>query len=60
MPLRIFDYKERTTQQGQSPVVQHQDIDTSQFVTWDDFDKRLKEKLQEIFMDKKKEVEIDG
>lgn len=60
MPLRIFDYTERNNQQSQNQVMQHKEIDTSQFVTWEDFDKRLKEKLQEIFMDKKKGVEIDG
>ena len=60
MPLRIFDYTERNQQQPQNPVLQHKEIDTSQFVTWDDFDKRLKEKLQEIFVDRKKEVEVDG
>lgn len=60
MPLRIFDYTERNQQQSQNPVLQHKEIDTSQFVTWDDFDKRLKEKLQEIFVDRKKEVEVDG
>lgn len=60
MPLRIFDYTERNQQQTQNPVLQHKEIDTSQFVTWDDFDKRLKEKLQEIFVDRKKEVEVDG
>lgn len=43
MPLRIFDYKERTEQVVQSPAIQHQEIDTSKFVTWDDLDKRLNE-----------------
>lgn len=43
MPLRIFDYKERTEQAVQSPAIQHQEIDTSKFVTWDDLDKRLNE-----------------
>lgn len=60
MPLRIFDYTERNQQQSQNQVLQHKEIDTSQFVTWEDFDKRLKEKLQEIFIDKKREVEVDG
>lgn len=60
MPLRIFDYTERNTQQQQSQVLQHKEIDTSQFVTWDAFDKRLKERLQEMFMDKHEEVKSDG
>lgn len=57
MPLRIFDYKERTTQQVQPQVVQHHDIDTSQFVTWDAFN----EKMKELFTPKKEEeVKVDG
>ena len=59
MPLRIFDYTERNKQQSQNQVLQHKEIDTSQFVTWDEFDKRLKEKLQDIFVDRKKEVKVD-
>ena len=55
MPLRVFDYKERTVQQSQPQVAQHSDIDTSQFVTWDAFNKKLDELLQ-----KKEEVKIDG
>ena len=43
MPLRIFDYKERTQQQTQAPVIQHEEIDTSQFVTWEEFNKKLEE-----------------
>lgn len=56
MPLRIFDYKERTTQQTQPQVAQHQEIDTSQFVTRAEFNK----KLDELFTVKKEEVVIDG
>lgn len=56
MPLRIFDYKERTTQQTQPQVAQHQEIDTSQFVTRAEFNK----KLDELFTAKKEEVVIDG
>lgn len=57
MPLRVFDYKERTVQQSQPQVIQHQDIDTSKFVTWDAFDK----KLSELFASKKdEEVIVDG
>lgn len=55
MPLRIFDYKERTIPQTQPQVAQHQEIDTSQFVTREEFNK----KLDELFMTKK-EVEVDG
>lgn len=55
MPLRIFDYKERTQQSHQNPVVQQKEIDTSQFVTWDAFNK----KMNELFTSKK-EVEVDG
>lgn len=47
MPLRIFDYKERTEQVVQSSAIQHQEIDTSKFVTWDDLDKRLNEILKQ-------------
>lgn len=54
MPLRIFDYKERTEQVVQPPAIQHQEIDTSKFVTWDDLDKRLNELL------KQREVSDDG
>ena len=57
MPLRIFDYKERTTQQTQPQVApQHNEIDTTQFVTWDAFNK----KLDELFASKTKEVKVDG
>lgn len=56
MPLRIFDYKERTIQQTQPQVAQHQEIDTSQFVTRAEFNK----KLDELFTAKKDEVVIDG
>lgn len=54
MPLRIFDYKERTEQPVQSSAIQHQELDTSKFVTWDDLDKRL----NELF--KQKEVKNNG
>ena len=58
MPLRIFDYTERTAQQQtQSPVIQHQEIDTSKFVTWDALD----EKLNEILSKKEHRREkVDG
>lgn len=57
MPLRIFDYTERTQQVQQAqPVVNHQtEIDTSQFVTKAELDK----KLDELFKSKK-EVTVDG
>ena len=47
MPLRIFDYKERTEQTAQSPAIQHQEIDTSKFVTRDELNKRLRELLKQ-------------
>lgn len=56
MPLRVFDYKERTTQQTQPQVVKHQDIDTSQFVTREEFNR----KFNELISTKKEEVIIDG
>lgn len=56
MPLRIFDYKERTQQQQQTPVVHQQEIDTSQFVTWDAFNSRL----DEMFKTNHEEVKKDG
>lgn len=57
MPLRIFDYTERTAHQTSQPqVVQHTEFDTSQFVTWDALDKRLEEKLDEFTRPSKKEV----
>lgn len=43
MPLRIFDYNERTVQQAQPQVAQHNEIDTSQFVTREEFNKKLDE-----------------
>lgn len=56
LPLRIFDYTEKTAQQPSQPqVLQHQELDTSKFVTWDDLDKRLEEKLDEFTRPAKKE-----
>ena len=48
MPLRIFDYTERTHQLTQSVnAIQHeQQIDTSQFITKEEFEKRLSEFVQ--------------
>lgn len=43
MPLRIFDYKERNVQQSQPQVAQHTEIDTSKFVTREEFNKKLDE-----------------
>ena len=54
MPLRIFDYKERTIQQSQPQVLVHTEIDTSKFVTREEFNK----KFEEMFT--KKGEEIDG
>lgn len=58
MPLRIFDYTERTQQTAPNQVLQAKEIDMSQFVTWDAFEK----KLEELTRPKagKKEVEVDG
>ena len=56
MPLRIFDYSERTVQQTQPQVAQHNDIDTSQFVTWDAFNKRFNELLEVTTAPKEGEV----
>lgn len=47
MPLRIFDYTERTAQSQQAQVIQHQNFDVSKFVTWDELDKKISEKLDE-------------
>lgn len=55
MPLRIFDYTERVQTQQQTPTIQHHDVDTSQFVTWD----ALNKKLDELFTPKKEE-KVDG
>ena len=56
MPLRIFDYTERTVQsQVQPRVAQHTELDTSQFVTREELDK----KLHELFS-KGKEVVDNG
>ena len=56
MPLRIFDYKERNIQQTQPQVAQHKEIDTSQFVTWDAFNKRFDELLEVTTAPKEGEV----
>ena len=58
MPLRIFDYTERTQQVSTSQVATHTEIDTSQFVTKDE----LEEKLNEIFNAKKehRREKVDG
>lgn len=47
MPLRIFDYKERVEQAVQTPSIQSQEIDTSKFVTRDEFNKKLDELFKE-------------
>lgn len=56
MPLRVFDYTERTQQQTQPQVLQHAELDTSQFVTREEFDKKLKE----ILATKNEEVVDNG
>lgn len=43
MPLRIFDYKERTAQPQQNEVIAHKEVDTSQFITREEFNKRIDE-----------------
>lgn len=43
MPLRIFDYTERTVQQSTPQVAQHVEFDTSQFVTREEFNKKFDE-----------------
>ena len=58
MPLRIFDYTERTQQSTQNQVLQSKEIDTSQFVTWEAFEKKLEELSRP--KSRKKEVEVDG
>lgn len=45
MPLRIFDYKERTAQTQQNEIIKHEELDMSKFVTWDALDKKLNEIL---------------
>lgn len=46
LPLRIFDYTERTVQQATIPHVEEKSVETpeldlSQFVTWEGLEKRL-------------------
>ena len=61
MPLRIFDYTERSTQQPQAQVIQHHDIDTSKFVTWDALEEKLNSlRAQKAEVVKAEEVVIDG
>lgn len=58
MPLRIFDYTERTSQpQTQPQVVSHAEIDTSQFVTREELEAKLNE-----FLNKKehRREKVDG
>ena len=52
MPLRIFDYTERSTQTQPVSVTQHHELDTSQFVTWDAFNKRFEELLTKTHEEK--------
>ena len=55
MPLRVFDYTERTAQPTQQPQVsKHEEIDVSKFVTWDELNK----KLDALF--EKREDKVDG
>ena len=49
MPLRIFDYTERTAHVNPQPqVAQPKEIDTSQFVTREELDKKLNELLHPV------------
>lgn len=59
MPLRIFDYKERTAQQVQNEIA-HPDVDTSQFVTWEAFNKRIEELFTSTRRTPKKKEEENG
>ena len=52
MPLRIFDYTERSTQTQPVSVTQHHELDTSQFVTWDAFNKKFEELLTKTHEEK--------
>jgi len=53
LPLRVFDYKERTAQ----PQAQHQPLmQTDQFVTWE----ALEQRLAEIINDKKPTAKKEG
>ena len=54
MPLRIFDYTERTQQQTQNQVVQHTEFDASKFVTREEFNEKLNELLAVKPKDKEK------
>lgn len=51
MPLRIFDYTERTNSPSQNQIAHHEELDTSQFVTREEFNK----KLDELFKSNKEE-----
>lgn len=54
LPLRIFDYSERTTQGASvlsSEPEKREEVDLSQFVTWD----KLEERLTQLTAKKKKE-----
>lgn len=59
MPLRIFDYTERNTQQLPQPqVAPHVEFDTSQFVTKEE----LEQKLNELMTNRKehRREKVDG
>ena len=59
MPLRIFDYTERNTQQLPQPqVAPHIEFDTSQFVTKEE----LEQKLNELMTNRKehRREKVDG
>lgn len=56
MPLRIFDYTERHNNITQPQVAPHQEIDTSQFVTWDAFNT----KMNELFAKKEEKKDVES
>ena len=56
MPLRIFDYTERHNNITQPQVAPHQEIDTSQFVTWDAFNT----KMNELFAQKEEKKDVES
>lgn len=65
LPLRIFDYTERTQQtQNHSPITEQptpqQEIDLSEYVTREEFEKRISEISQKPQSTVKKVGKIDG
>ena len=47
LPLRIFDYTERTQQQSSEPQVQNQNpVQTQDYITREEFEERIAEIMQ--------------